>query len=86
MWVGFEIFKILHRLNYLGYYFVCYHSNVITVLELYFTWLLSSKAYFKVFLSVKTRQPFFSCQSLLLGTSVPNDKASQAKALKDMAK
>ena len=31
MWVGFEIFKILHRLNYLCFYFVCYHNNVTTV-------------------------------------------------------
>ena len=48
MQVGFEIFKILYRLNYSGFYFVCYHSNVTTVLELHFSWLLSSKTYFKV--------------------------------------
>ena len=48
MQVGFEFFKILYRLNYLGFYFVCYHSNVTTVLELHFSRLLSSKAYFKV--------------------------------------
>ena len=32
MWVGFEI---LYRLNYLGFYFVYYHSNVTTVLGLF---------------------------------------------------
>ena len=48
MRVGFEIFKILYRLNYSGFYFVYYHSNVTTVLELHFSQLLSSKAYFKV--------------------------------------
>ena len=36
--VGFEIFKILYRLNYSGFYFVCYHSNITTVLELHFSW------------------------------------------------
>ena len=48
MHVGFEIFKILDRLNYLGFYFAYYHYNVTTVIELYFSWLFSSKAYFKV--------------------------------------
>ena len=31
MWVGFEIFKILRRLNYLCFYFVCYHNHVTIV-------------------------------------------------------
>ena len=44
--VGFETFKVLYRLNYSGFYFVCYHSNATTVLELHFGRLLSSKAYF----------------------------------------
>ena len=48
MQMRFGIFKILYRLNYLGIYFVYYHCNVITVLELYFGRLLPSKAYFKV--------------------------------------
>ena len=48
MWVGVKILKILYRLNYLGFYFVYYHCNVVTVLELHFSWLLSSKAYVKV--------------------------------------
>ena len=45
---GFKTFKIFYRLNYLGFYFVYYHSNVTTVLELHFSQFLSSKAYFKV--------------------------------------
>ena len=48
MRVGCKIFKILYRLNNLGFYFVCYHSNITIVLELHFSQLLSSKAYFKV--------------------------------------
>ena len=46
--LGFEIFKILYRLNYSGFYFVYYHCNVTTVIELHFSWLFSSTAYFKV--------------------------------------
>ena len=56
---GFEIFKILYRLNYLGFYFVCYHSNVTTVLELHFSRLLSSKAYFKVCFKCKNSVAIF---------------------------
>ena len=46
IWVNFKIFKILHRLNYLDFYFVKYHCNVTTVLELHFNRLLSSNVYF----------------------------------------
>ena len=60
MRVGLEIFKILYRLNYSGFYFVYYHCNVTTVLEVHFSRLLSSKAYFKVCFEVqKIRSPFF---------------------------
>ena len=45
---GFNIFKILYKLNYSSFYFACHHSNVTTVLELHFSSLLSHKAYFKV--------------------------------------
>ena len=45
IWVEFENFKILCRLNYLAIYFVYYHCNVTTVLELHFSPLLSSIAY-----------------------------------------
>ena len=41
-------YKIICRLNYSGFYFVNYHCNVTTVLKLHFSWLFSSKAYFKV--------------------------------------
>ena len=46
--VGFKILRILYRLNYLGFYFVCYHCNVATVLKLHFSQILSSKTYFKM--------------------------------------
>ena len=65
--------------GYLSFYCVYYHCNVATytVLELHFSRLLSSKAYFKVCLEVwKILQPFFSCQSLLLGTIISSDIAS----------
>ena len=48
MRVGFDIFKILYRLNYSGFYFVYYYCNVTMVLEQYFSRLLSSKACFMV--------------------------------------
>ena len=35
--VDFENFKILYRLNYVDFYFVYYHCNVTTVLELNFS-------------------------------------------------
>ena len=44
MWVGVKILKIL----YLGLYFVYYHCNAGAVLELHFSWRLSSIAYIKV--------------------------------------
>ena len=63
MQMGFENCKILCRLNFLGFYFVYYHSNVTTVLELHFSRLLSSKAYFKVCFKCKKFSSHFSCQS-----------------------
>ena len=75
MRVGFEIFKFLYWLNYSGFYFVCYHSNVTIVLELHFGQLLSSKVYFKVFFKCEKFISLFSCQSLPLGTSIRNDKS-----------
>ena len=86
MRVGFEIFKILYRLNYVfGLFFICYHNNVTTVLELHFSRLLSSKAYVfeGVFYVQKIRYPFFSYQSLLLGTTVPNDELLRYLLLQD---
>ena len=56
------------------FYFVYYYCNVTTVLELHFSWFLSSRAYVKVCFEVwKIWLPFFSCQSLILCTIVPND-------------
>ena len=43
-----KVIKIFYKLNYLDFHFVQYHCNVTTVLELHFSRLLSSKAYFKV--------------------------------------
>ena len=44
------------------------------VLELHSVGFCQVKVYFKVCFEVrKIRLPFFSCQSLLLGTNVPND-------------
>ena len=72
-WVGrqadeilaeFEILKILYRLNYLGIPFVYYHCKVTTVsvLELHFCKLLSSKAYFKVCFELQK----FGCHFFML--------------------
>ena len=51
-WV-LKFHKILYRFNYSGFYFVYYYYNVATVLELHFSWLLSSKVYFKVCFEVQ---------------------------------
>ena len=69
-----EILKILYRLNYLDFCFIYSSVILLIVLEVHFNLLFSNKAYFRVcFVMCKIRSPFFSCQSLLLGTSVPND-------------
>ena len=53
---------------------------LLIVLEVYFSLLFSNKAYFRVcFVVCKMQSPFFSCRSLLLGTSVPNDMFSISK-------
>ena len=80
MQVRFEFFKILYRLNYLGFYFVYYHCNAATVLELHFIWLLPGKDYFKVCYKCKKLVAVFSGQSLLLGTRVPNDNSITCNA------
>ena len=60
-------------LNYLLFCLISIQC-VTAVLELHFSWLLSSKAYLKVCFEVqKVQLPFLSCKSLLLGTNVPND-------------
>ena len=64
------------QVNYLDFYFVDISAMLLIVLEVYFSLLFSNKAYFKVYFVVrKIWSPFFSCQSLLLGTSIPNDIA-----------
>ena len=60
MQVDFEIFKILNGLNYLSFYFVCYHSNATTVLELHFSCLCQVKLILRcVFKSEKLSSHFF---------------------------
>ena len=47
---------------------------LLIVLEVNFSLLFSNKVYFRMcFVTCKTQSPFFSCRSLLLGVSVPND-------------
>ena len=57
-----EIFKIPYGLNYLDFYYVQYQYNVIIaiLLEMHFSRLFSSIAYFKVcFEACKIWLPFF---------------------------
>ena len=77
IWVDFKIFKILYRLNYLDCCFTDISVMLSIVLEVHFSRLFSNKAYFRVCFEVcKIWLPFFSCRSLLLGTTVPNDWSS----------
>ena len=72
--LDFETFKILYKLNYLDFYFVDISVMLLIVLEVHFSLFFSNKMYFRMCLVVyKILSPFYSCQSLLLGTSVPND-------------
>ena len=72
--VSLKIFLNSLQVKLFGLLFVYYHCNVTTVLELHFSQLLSSKAYFIMCFEVqKFGLPFFSCTSLLLSTSVPNN-------------
>ena len=72
--LDFAILKILYRLNYLDFYFVYSSAILLIVLEVHFSLLFSNKANFKVCLwCVKSGRHCFSCRSLLLGTSAPND-------------
>ena len=61
--------KFLKFFNYSGFY---YHSNVTTELELHFSQLLSSKAYFKVFSNVKNLVAIFF-------TSIPTIRHNDIK-------
>ena len=71
--LDFKILKILYRLNYFDFYFVYSSAMLLIVLEVHFSLLFPSNAYFRVcFVVCKIWLPFFSCWSLLLGTTVPN--------------
>ena len=79
--LDFEILKILYRLNYLDFYFVYSSAMLLIVLEVHFSLLFSNKADFRVcFVARKIRSPLFSCRSLLLGTSAPNDDNSKSSS------
>ena len=57
MWVDFEIFKTLYRLNHSDF---TSFNIVIMLLSMHFNQLFSTKAYFKVYIEVhKIRLPFF---------------------------
>ena len=81
--VSFKIFKILYRLKLFRLLIClislqCYYS-----IRSAFQLALSSIAYLKVCFEVrKIWLPFFSCQSLLLGTGVPNDITSEERICK----
>ena len=64
MQMELEIFKIFYRLNYSDFCFVYYHYNVITVLELQFSHLLSVKLTLRCILKCKK----FCCYFLSLST------------------
>ena len=65
MWVEFDIFKTLCRLNYLDFHYIQYQCNIIIVLEMHFSQLFSSIAYFKVcFEAHKIWSPYFLNQML----------------------
>ena len=69
-----KILKIFYRLNYLDFYLVYSSAILLIVLEVHFGMLFSNNTYFRVYFVVcKVQSPFFSCRSLLLGTSIPND-------------
>ena len=77
----FEIFKSLYRYIaktiWTSILFII--TTMLLVLELHFSWLLLSKAYFKVCFEVKKISRvaiFFRSIPILLGTNIPNDIAS----------
>ena len=58
---GFQILKILYRLNYLDFYFFVYSSAMLLMmLEVHFSLLFSNKAHFRVcFVVSKIQSPLF---------------------------
>ena len=51
--VDFEVSKLLYRLNYSEFYFVKYHCNFTTVLELHSFGFCQVKVYFKMCFEVR---------------------------------
>ena len=78
---GFRNLKLFYRLNYSDFYFVQYHCNFTAVLELHSVDFRQIKVYFKVCFEVQKSGSHFLCQSLLLGSNVPNDKNNTCTAI-----
>ena len=75
IWLDFEIFKVLYKLNYVfGFLLLLHQCNVINSVRSAFQSAFVKQSVFMVYSVVhEIRSPFFSCRSLLLGTSIPND-------------
>ena len=71
---GFQNFKTSLQVKLLGLLFCLISLHFTAVLELYSVGFCQVKLYFKAFWSTKNLVAIFSCQSLLLGTNVPNDR------------
>ena len=73
-WISKFLKLSSYRLNCLDFCFVYCQCNVTIVLPMHFSWVFSSKAYFKAcFVVQKFSCHFISCQSLPLSTNVLND-------------
>ena len=78
--LDYKILEILNRLNYFDFYFVYSSAMLLIVLEVYFSLLFLNNEYVRAcFVVCKIRSPFFSCRSLLLGTSISNDTCLTAQ-------
>ena len=72
--LDFAILKILYRLNYLDFYFVYSSAMLFIVLECTSVCFSQTMRILGCVLwCVKSGRHCFSCRSLLLGTSTPND-------------
>ena len=71
--LDFVIIKILHRLNYLDFYFVDTIAKLLIVLEVHSACSSQTKHILGCILSCIKLVVIFSCQSLLLGTSISID-------------
>ena len=71
---GFQNLKNPLQIELIRFLLCLQQCRVINSVRSAFSMLFSNKAYFKVcFVVYKIQSPFFSCQSLLLRTSIPND-------------